>query len=173
MKNNTSIPNSYIGMHTLTNSRSWVLLQKQTVVQTLNIFLSFNGARRFITVFSGTYHWSLSWCSHLRLDLPSCLCSSGILTRNLYALIVSLMRVIYPVHLILLDFVILTIICQGVQVIKFLIIPPSPTSYYLIPLTSKIFSSASSSLEGIWSTYNYKMKKCSYRMKVKFASVPN
>jgi hypothetical protein len=40
---------------------SWVLLETLTVAQLAQNSYFFHGARRFITVFTRTRHWSLSW----------------------------------------------------------------------------------------------------------------
>jgi hypothetical protein len=84
----------------LSNSR--VFLQKLTVTQLLKIFPTVYGIWRFITVFTTTHHWFLSWAryiqstsshpisvtsililsSHLRLGFPS-----GVFPSFLYPLL--------------------------------------------------------------------------------------
>jgi hypothetical protein len=44
----------------LTYLRSWILLEKLSVVQLLKNFPAFYGIQRFITVFIRALHWSLS-----------------------------------------------------------------------------------------------------------------
>jgi hypothetical protein len=45
----------------LTHSWSWALLEKPPIVQLLKDFPAFYESRRFITVFTRAFHWSLSW----------------------------------------------------------------------------------------------------------------
>jgi hypothetical protein len=47
--------------HSLTHSWNWSLLEKVPIVQLLKKFPAFYGTRRFITVFTRTLHWFLSW----------------------------------------------------------------------------------------------------------------
>jgi hypothetical protein len=88
----------------LTHSWSWALLEKLPIIQ-LKKFPAFYGTRRFITVFTRTLHWSLSWATsiqsilthrislrsslilftHLRLGLPSGLLPFGFPTNIPYA----------------------------------------------------------------------------------------
>jgi hypothetical protein len=49
-----------------THSWSWVLLEEPPIVQPLKNFPEFYGTRRFITVFTRTLHWSLSWASSVQ-----------------------------------------------------------------------------------------------------------
>jgi hypothetical protein len=51
-------------------SWSWVLLEKPPIVQPLKNFPAFYGIRRFITVFTRSLHWSLSWASSIQ-SIPS------------------------------------------------------------------------------------------------------
>jgi hypothetical protein len=53
----------------LTHSWSWALLEKLPIVQSLK-FPAFYGTRRFITVFTRTLYWSLSWARSI-LSIPS------------------------------------------------------------------------------------------------------
>jgi hypothetical protein len=64
--------NKDTGFTTLSSSSSssslswgWALLQKSTIVELLDNFPAFYGARRFITVFTSALHWSLSWARYL------------------------------------------------------------------------------------------------------------
>jgi hypothetical protein len=54
----------------LTYSWSWALLQKSPIVQLLKNFPAFYGTRRFITVFTRAFHWSLSWARSIQF-IPS------------------------------------------------------------------------------------------------------
>jgi hypothetical protein len=117
--------------HLTTQLISWskALLEKIIVTQLVKKFTSFYGTGKFITVFIGTCHWSLSsatciqstashpitqrslliLCSHLCLGLPSCLFPSGFLTKSLYALLISPLRATCPSRFILLDMITLII----------------------------------------------------------------
>jgi hypothetical protein len=108
---------------------SWVLLQKSSVVQLLKNFQIFYGIRRFVTVFRRAFHWSPPWARsiqsiaphpislrfililsiYLDLGLPGGLFLSGFTTNILYAFLFSPIRAACPVHLILLDLIILII----------------------------------------------------------------
>jgi hypothetical protein len=48
---------------------SWALLDKPLVAQLLNL-LTFYGTRRFITLFTGALHWSLSWVRSIQSIPP-------------------------------------------------------------------------------------------------------
>jgi hypothetical protein len=96
----------------LTHSWSWALLEKLPIVQPLKNFPVFYGTRRFITVFTRSFHWSLSWSrwiqsipshpislrsililsTHLRLGLPSSLLPYDFPTNILYAFLFSPIR---------------------------------------------------------------------------------
>jgi hypothetical protein len=45
----------------LTYLRSWAVLEKPPIVQSLKNFPAFYGTQRFNTVFTRALHWSLSW----------------------------------------------------------------------------------------------------------------
>ena len=125
----------YIYIHTYTHIyllTSWcrVLLEKLTGLQLVKKFPSFHGTRRFITALTSVHHLSLSWASpiqsiyphptywrsililstHLRLGLPSGLFTSSFPTKTLYTTLSSPIRATCPAHLILLDFITLTIL---------------------------------------------------------------
>jgi hypothetical protein len=88
---------------------SWVILENARVSQPLKNFPTFDGTRRFITLFIRAPPWSLSWArwiqsvpphfiylrcililsSHLRLDLPSGLYPSRSPTNMMYAFLFS------------------------------------------------------------------------------------
>jgi hypothetical protein len=72
-------PNSLIPFHcfrcngrfySLTHSWSWALLGKLAIVQPLKKFPAFYGTRRFITVFTRSLQWSLSWARSIQF-IPS------------------------------------------------------------------------------------------------------
>jgi hypothetical protein len=50
----------------LTYWQSWALLEKLPIVLPLKNFTAFYGTRRFITVFTRAFHWSLSWGSSIQ-----------------------------------------------------------------------------------------------------------
>jgi hypothetical protein len=90
--------------HSLSHSWSWALLENSPIVEPLKNFPAFYRTRKFITVITRALQWSLSWArsiqsiqsrpislksifilfTHLRLDLPSGLFSSGFPTNILY-----------------------------------------------------------------------------------------
>jgi len=45
---------------------SQVLLEKLMVTQLVQKFPTFWGTQRFITMFTRTYHWSLSWARRIQ-----------------------------------------------------------------------------------------------------------
>jgi len=107
-----------------------VLLEQLTGLQLVKKFPAFHGTRRFITALTSVRHLSLSWASpiqsiyphptswrsililstHLLLGLLSGLFPSGFPTKTLYTPLSSLIRATFPAHLILLDYIILTIL---------------------------------------------------------------
>jgi hypothetical protein len=54
----------------LTYLRSWALIEKLPIVQSLKLFPAFYKTRRFITVFTRALHWSLSWARSIQ-SIPS------------------------------------------------------------------------------------------------------
>ena len=118
-------------MHIIITPCSTVLLEKLTGFQLVKKLPAFYGIRRFSTTFTSARHLSLSSAtsiqsipphptscrsililsSHLRLGLPSGLFPSGFPTKTLYTPLISPIRATCPAHLILLDFITLTILC--------------------------------------------------------------
>jgi hypothetical protein len=99
-------------------------------VQLLKNLPAFYGTLRFVTMFTRSLHWSLSWArsgqtilshhislrsilvfyTHLRLVLSSGLFPPGYGTNNHYAFLFSPVCTTYHDHLVLLDFIILIIL---------------------------------------------------------------
>jgi hypothetical protein len=104
---------------------SRVLLEKLTVTQLVKKFPTFYGTRRFITVFTRTRQWSLSWArcnqttishpisrrpililsSYLYLRLPSGLFFPVYPTKFLYGFLISPMRATCSAYIILLGLI--------------------------------------------------------------------
>jgi hypothetical protein len=106
--------------------RGWALLEEWPTVQPLKNFPAFYGTRKFITIFTGSLHWYLSWAisiqstpsylskNHfnivqLRPGPLSGLSPSGFPTNILYAFLFSICASC-PAHLILLYLIILFIL---------------------------------------------------------------
>jgi hypothetical protein len=108
----TAVNKKYISMgvrRLQLTPRNIALLQKQTIAQLVKKIPVIYGTRRFITAFTRTRHWSLSWArlfqptpshsisltpllilsSHLRLALPSGLTLTSIHTKILYVICTS------------------------------------------------------------------------------------
>jgi hypothetical protein len=114
----------------VTHSWSWALLEKPPVVQLLKNLPAFYGTRRFMTVFTTAFHWSLHWArsiqsipshpislrcilitsTNLCLGLPSGLFHSRFPSNILYAFLFFHIRATCPAHLILLDLITLIIL---------------------------------------------------------------
>ena len=75
--------------------------------------------------------------SHLRLGLPSDLCPSGFSTKTLHTLLLSPMRVAYPSHLILLDFITRTIFGEKYRSLSSSLCSFFPFPCYLVSLSPK------------------------------------
>jgi hypothetical protein len=134
--------NVYYGpVQILTHSWSWALLEKLPLVSLLKNFAVFYGTRRFSTVFTRVFHWSLSWArliqsisshsisissililfTHIRLGLPSSLFPSGFSTNILmHSSSPHLCYMSYPSHPPWLDYSNYT--WKRVEVMKLLIV---------------------------------------------------
>jgi hypothetical protein len=108
------------------NFLSYTISDSYFISQLLKNFQTFYDTRRFMTVFTRARHWSLSWVklmksipphpislrsilllsSHLRLVLLSGVFHSNLSTKILYVVLFVSMRATFPVHLILLGFII-------------------------------------------------------------------
>ena len=109
-----------------------VLLEKLTGLQLVKKIPTFHGNPKFITALTSVHHLSLSCASpiqsrnpqhtscrsililftHLRLGLPSGLLPSGFPTKTLYTPLSSPIHAICSTHLILLDVITRTILCE-------------------------------------------------------------
>jgi hypothetical protein len=82
----------------LTYLRSWALLEKLLIVQLLKNILAFYGTRKFITVFTGALHCSLSWVTSIQSYHPTLYLITSILILSTY------LRLVFPVISFLLTF---------------------------------------------------------------------
>ena len=102
---------------------SRLLLENLTVLQLVK-FPAFYGTRRFITAFTSARHLPLSWARSVQSILPHpvfwmsililtshlrwsscCILTSGLITKTLYASLMSPLRASCPVPLVLLNFI--------------------------------------------------------------------
>ena len=157
-----------------------VLLEKLTGLLLVKKFPTFHRTRRFITALTSVRHLSLSWASpnqsiyphptswrsililsiHLCLGLPSCLLPSSFPTKTLYTPVSSPIRATCPAHLILLDFITRTILCEQYKSFSssLCILLHSPvTSSLLGPniLLNTIFSNTLSFLDRQITNYDF------------------
>jgi len=123
-----SLSLTYILTHSMKHSPSW----EASVFQLVKKFPAFHETRRFIIAFTIARHLSLPWASsiqsippqptswwsililssHLHLGLPSGLFPSRFATKTQYTPFLSPIWATCPTHLILLDFITRTILCE-------------------------------------------------------------
>ena len=145
---------NYLLITYLLSPWSRALVEKLTGFQLVKKFPAFCGTRSFITAFTSARHPSLSrvisiqsippdptsWRSililpcHLRFGLPSGLFPSGFPIKSLYSPLLSPIRTTFPAHLILHDFITLTVLGEQYRSLSFLL-----CSFLHTPVTSSIF----------------------------------